>query len=122
MRATKAPLVSCETLQDLEESLGGESSLCHKFVCRFIDMWPGRFERLQAAVTSSHHEDALDAALSLRSSSMMVGGLRLGALTTEILRLVESGAYAQATMRLASLERCGNETTQQLSSSYVNAA
>ncbi|MFC8302280.1 hypothetical protein ACFUCV_01185 [Specibacter sp. NPDC057265] len=122
MSITKVPLVSSETLQVLEESLNGELGLCRNFVSRFIDMWPGRFERIHEAITTAHQEDAMDAALSLRSSSMMVGGARLGAMATDIIALLEYEAYAQAATKLATLQRCGNQTTRQLKACYVNAA
>lgn len=122
MSVAKVPLVSTETLHLLEESLNGELGLCRNFVSRFIDMWPTRFERIHDAITTAQQEDAMDAALSLRSSSMMVGGARLGAMATDIIALVEYEAFAQATMKLATLQHCGNQTTRQLKACYVNAA
>ena len=116
------PLVCAETLHSLEESLYGEQSLCRNFVCRYIDMWPGRFERIQNAVTAGQLEEAMDAALSLRSSSMMVGAARLGELTTDLIRLIEGGRHAEATNKLAVLGMCGNQTACQLTSSYLNVA
>ena len=122
MSIKNLPLVCAETLQDLEESLFGEQSLCRNFVCRYIDMWPGRFERINDAVVTQHHEDAMDAALSLRSSSMMVGAQRLGDLTTELILLLEGGRHAAAAKKLAPLRSCGNETASQLTQCYVNVA
>lgn len=120
MVATKLPLVCSETLRSLEESLDDERALCLSFVCRYIDMWPGRFERIHDAVTSGHAEDALDAVLSLRSSSMMVGAARLGELSTDLLNFLERGRYAAAAKKLAALQACGNQTAYHLTSSYVN--
>ena len=122
MTVTILPLVCTDILHTLEESLDGESALCRNFVCRYIDMWPGRFARIQEAVTTGHNEDAMDAALSLRSSSMMVGAVRLGELTTDLIRLIEGGRHAAAARKLAALRQCGNQTAGQLTTSYVNVA
>lgn len=118
----KFPLVCTETLRDLEESLFGERSLCRTFVCRYVEMWPGRFERIQDAVSTQDHDHAMDAALSLRSSSMMVGAVRLGELTTELIHLLECGWNRPVVQKLAAVRDCGDETTCQLARRYINVA
>ena len=108
------PLMCVDTLLDLQDSLGGEKSLCHDFVSRYLQMWPGRFARIHAAVATGNNEAALDAALSLRSSSVMVGAARLGELTTDLILLLESHSHALAMTKLATLQSCGNQTAGQL--------
>lgn len=122
MVATKLPLMCSATLRSLEVSLGGERALCRNFVCRYVEMWPGRFERIQDAVASGHTKDALDAVLSLRSSSRMVGAARLGELANDLIRLLECGHHAAAAKKLAVLRVCGNQTACHLTASYVNVA
>ena len=122
MLMTLVPLVCMATLHTLEKSLDGERSLCQAFVSRYIEMWPTRFERIHAAVTSDHYENAMDSTLSLRSSSMMVGAARLSDLTMELVRLLESGNAALAATNLTELQICGNETAGHLTASYVNVA
>ncbi|MDJ0313994.1 Hpt domain-containing protein [Arthrobacter sp. H35-D1] len=122
MTHTKLPLVCNETLHSLEDSLFGERALCRNFVHRYVDMWPGRFERIQAALAAGNNENAMDAALSLRSSSMMVGAARLGDLTTNLIHLLEIGRHAAAAKKLTALLVCGNQTTCQLTMSYINVA
>ncbi|POH60661.1 hypothetical protein [Arthrobacter glacialis] len=122
MTVTALPLVCSATLHSLEESLDGETTLCRNFVCRYVDMWPGRFVRIHEAVTAGHREDALDAALSLRSSSLMVGAARLGELTSDLIRVLEMDCNAAAAKKLAALRKCGNQTAGQLTASYVNVA
>lgn len=122
MTVTALPLVCTATLHSLEESLDGETTLCRNFVCRYIDMWPGRFFRIREAVAAGHKEDALDAALSLRSSSMMVGAARLGELTSDLIRVLELDSNTAASKKLAALRRCGNQTAGQLTASYLNVA
>ena len=122
MSVTVLPLVCTETLHSLEESLDGESALCRSFVCRYVDMWPGRFVRLHEAVSSGQKEDAMDAALSLRSSSLMVGAARLGKLTSDLIKVLETGCDGAASKKLVALRKCGNQTAGQLTASYVNVA
>lgn len=122
MIATHLPLVCNATLDLLEESLNGEQALCRNFVCRYVEMWPERFNRIHAAVETGHQADALDAVLSLRSSCMMVGAARLGELTDDLVQLLKRGKHAEAVQKLPALRLCGNQTAGHLSASYVNAA
>lgn len=122
MVITPLPLVCTATLHALEDSLEGERALCRNFVCRYVDMWPGRFERIHAAITTGHDEDAMDSALSLHSSALMVGAARLGELTADLIRLLEAGRYGAAAKKLGALQLCGDQTAGKLTASYVNAA
>lgn len=122
MAAAKLPLVCAATLHSLEESLDGERELCRSFVCRYVEMWPGRFERIYDAVSSGHHEEALDSALSLRSSCLMVGAAQLGKLTNDLIHLLGIGRPCATAKKLAALQACGNQTARQLTTSYVDPA
>lgn len=122
MIATHLPLVCTATLESLERDLNGEQALCRNFVCRYVEMWPERFNRIHTAVETGHQEDAMDAILSLRSSCMMVGAARLGELTDHLVQLIKRGSHAEAAQKLPALRLCGNLTAGHLSDSYVNAA
>jgi len=121
MPSTKLPIVCMDTLHSLEESLDGEREYCLGFVCRYVEMWPGRFARIHDAITAGHQEDAMDATLSLRSSSMMVGASRLGKLADDLVELLKGESYAAAATKLAALHLCGNMTTGQLTDGYIRA-
>lgn len=121
MDMPKRPLVCTETLRALQESLDGEKDSCRNFVSRYVEMWPGRFERISAAVASGDNDLAMDSALSLRSSSLMVGAARLSALTDELIRLLEGRHASAARRKLASIQACGNETAGKLSATCVTA-
>lgn len=114
MATDRQPLVCVETLLSLQESLDGEKALCRNFVIRYVQMWPGRFERIQAAVANGDDVDAMDSALSLRSSSLMVGATRLGKLTDDLIGLLECRSHVAAGRKLASLRACGNQTAGEL--------
>lgn len=122
MKSSSLPLVCTETLESLEESLDGESSLCKKFVRTYVDMWPERFGRIFDAVNAGNSEHAMDAVLSLRSSCMMVGAVQLGELANDIVKDLNAGCTAAATKHLKALRQCGNKTAGQLTASYANAA
>lgn len=122
MAPRQAPLVCTETLHSLEESLFGERELCRNFVFRYIDMWPGRFERIHTALSSGDCEQAMDAILGLRSSSIMVGAAQLGQLSTDLIKLLEKGRLSTASHKISGLRACGIQTTSQLQASYLSAA
>lgn len=118
--STTLPLVCTETLSSLADSLDGGTASTRSFVCRFIEMWPGRFQRIHEAVAAKHADDAMDAALSLRSSSIMVGAAQLGELASDLVRMLGSGPGSVSSRQLQILEQCGNSTTRQLAASYIN--
>lgn len=114
MIMTEQPLVCVDTLLSLQESLDGKMVLCRNFVSRYVQMWPGRFDRIHAALISGNTEDALDSVLSLRSSSLMVGAAKLGEHTTDLIQLLQGQSHSAALMKLATLRACGNQTAGQL--------
>lgn len=118
MTVNALPLVCTETLHSLEESHDGEFALCRNFVCRYVDIFVSLFD----AVSSGDKDDALDAALSLRGSSMMVGAARTGKLTSDFIWDLETGCDSATTNKLAALRTCGSQTAGQLTSGYVNVA
>ncbi len=122
MGITKLPLVNAATLHSLEESFDGERDLCRNFVFSYVQMWPGRFERIYVAVCSGCDEDAMDSALSLRSSCLMVGAVRLGQLTNDLIHLLGSGRPSATAKKLAALRACGDKTALRLTTTYVDAA
>lgn len=117
-----APLVCLETLQALEASMDGERSHCRHFVLLYIDRWPQRFTRLHDSITTEDHEAAMDAALSLRNASVMVGAPRLGKLATTMVHHLEEGQNTAAAQLLAAVRWCGDKTMHQLKASYLNRA
>ena len=117
-----APLVCLETLQALEAALNGARSHCRYFVLLYIDRWPHRFTRLHDALTAGDLEAAMDATLSLRSASVMVGASRLGVLATDIVNHLEEGQNTAAAQLLAVVRWCGDKTMHQLKSSDLNRA
>lgn len=122
MPQERSPLVNMAQLEYLEDSLGGETSLSRAFVSNYVEMWTGRFQRLSTAILAEDLDDAIDAALSLCTSSHMVGAEQLEKGTAELLGILRTGGLQQASLALASLRQCGEQTVIQLVERYVRGA
>lgn len=119
MAQTTLPLVSMEQLHDLEDSLGGEPALCRGFVTNYIGMWTGRFQKLTTAIGAEDFNAAMDAALSLHTSSRMVGAELLSEQSGDLIMVLRRGCFAGAAFALLSLGECGERTMTELMESYV---
>lgn len=119
MPRRRPPLVSLARLHSLEESLGGETAQCRGFVSNYVDMWSGRFQRLSDAVKAEDVDNAMDAALSLCTSSHMVGAERLEKEAGELIQFLRQGCMANACQALPSLGLCGQQTVAELVETYV---
>lgn len=119
MKYSLLPLVSMESLTALEESLEGQTAMSRGFVSRFIELWPQRFSRLTDAVSSSDWSDASESALSLFSSSTMVGAERLGQMSGDLVEILKQGGQDQVRERISDIGRCGDETVMELTIRYV---
>lgn len=78
------PLVDPAVLARLRDELQPGSGICEVFVNNYIALLPLRLDRLHRAVESMDTEAAMDAVLSLKTSSLMVGACRLGALAGDL--------------------------------------
>ncbi|TFD61519.1 hypothetical protein E3T39_05570 [Cryobacterium suzukii] len=72
-----SPLVDPGTLQRLRSDLGGDVAVENRFVKDFLALWHKRELRLRTALASADLEDAEIVLLSIRSSSTMLGAVRL---------------------------------------------
>ncbi|MCB5274418.1 hypothetical protein BJG92_01951 [Arthrobacter sp. SO5] len=112
------PLVDPAALQDLGVQL--ESPAVAKGFARdYAKMWDQRYGSLSSAVVGGDHAAALDAVLSLKTSSAMVGGARLAQLAGELEAAVRDGNMDRAQSLLGAVEERGSETVDELAFSYV---
>ena len=74
-----------------------------------------------AADGSADGKDALDAAISLKIGSAMVGGLRLARLAEDVEAIIRSGCWDKGQSMLALIAELGRETVAQLRRSYLPA-
>lgn len=113
-----APLMDPGALQDLGEQVNS-ATVARGFARDYALMWDQRYDALAASLGRRDPTAALDAVLSVKISSSMVGGLRLAALATEFEGLVRNGLLAEAEARLGEVAARGRETVQELQFSYI---
>ena len=82
-------------------------------------MWRARYQTLASAVESGDLPAALDAILSLRTSSAMVGGVRLAVYAARLEDHMNNGDLRQAGPLLNDIAECGQRTVNELKESYV---
>lgn len=72
------PFVDDAVLARLREDLQPDTGICDGFINNYMGLLPARRSRINQTVESMDAEAALDAVLSLKTSSLMVGASRLG--------------------------------------------
>ena len=113
-----APLVDPAALQDLGEQLNS-AAVAKGFARDYAQMWDQRYDALATALDRRDQAAALDAVLSLKTSSSMVGGLRLAELAADLEEAIRSGHLAEAASRLDDVAARGSETVDELQFSYI---
>jgi HPt (histidine-containing phosphotransfer) domain-containing protein len=89
-------LVDPTVLTELQAELGGDQAIISTFVRNYVDLLPWRVDRLHHALEKFDIEDAMDAVLSLKTSSHMVGAICMSRLATELeisIRLLPNAAH-----------------------------
>jgi HPt (histidine-containing phosphotransfer) domain-containing protein len=74
--------VSREQLAQLSEDVGGQS--LREYVRAFLDLLPGRLERIEQAITTGDSAEAARVMVDLRSSSAILGASRLPTLISAL--------------------------------------
>lgn len=113
-----APLVDPAALQTLGEQLDS-AAVAKGFARDYAEMWAQRYESLAGALERRDQASALDAVLSVKTSSSMVGGLRLAELAGELEEAIRDGNLGLAASRLAEVAARGSETVDELQFSYI---
>ncbi|MDQ0675959.1 HPt (histidine-containing phosphotransfer) domain-containing protein [Pseudarthrobacter siccitolerans] len=88
------PLVDESVLDRLRGELGEAEGYCRAFVGNFIDCLPHRIARLRRTLTIGDLDGSVDAVLSLKTSSQMVGAEQLAGLAMALEDEIRSEAYA----------------------------
>jgi histidine phosphotransfer protein HptB len=119
------PFVDLAVLETLRSELEPDSGYCKVFVNSYIQQLPRRLARLRRAVEAMDLDAAMDAVLSLKTSSRMVGAAHLGTLADElesILRRSAAGPWPERTQPdglqlalLESMDACAGHTVAGLS-------
>lgn len=117
------PLVDQSVLDRLREELEEEEGYSRVFVGNFIEYLPQRLARLRLALTTGDLDGSMDAVLSLKTSSQMVGAERLAGLALELENEIRAQArHADMTVALPRLAaaylrpitQCSRQTTHRL--------
>lgn len=117
------PLVDQSVLDRLHDELEEDGGYSKVFVGNFIECLPQRLSKLRLALTTGDLEGSVDAVLSLKTSSQMVGAERLAGLATDLESEIRTGARAAdaavvlphlAVAFLRNITQCSRQTTHRL--------
>ena len=112
------PLLDAAVLHAMEEHLG-RPDIAWTFANDYAGMW---VERQRCLVDSVEREDrmaALDAVISLKVSSAMVGGLRLARLAEALEATLRKGDLRDGASVLAMISLHGHATVKELRQRYL---
>ena len=112
------PLVDPAALQDLGAQLDSPA-VAKGFARDYAKMWDQRYRALASALERRDLAASMDAVLSLKTSSAMVGGLRLAQLAGELENALRAGDMGHALSLLRDVAKRGGETVDELQFSYV---
>jgi hypothetical protein len=112
------PLVDLTVLSSLELQLN-DPCPARAFARDYVLGFGDRYLRLTSSIGNADLPAALDVALSLRSSSTMVGATRLSAMAASIESAVITADLEAARRVLSEIERCGLDTIRELESRYL---
>jgi hypothetical protein len=110
--------VEPDILAELEEELDGPE-LALGFARDYASLWDQRFGRLSTAVHTEDRPAALDAIISLRIASAMVGGIRLSVLAQALEDAVRRSDFVQGQALLATVAEHGVLTVSELQANYI---
>ena len=112
------PLVDAAVLEELDDELAG-SGLAQRFARDYAAMWDQRYARLAAAVDGQDRASALDAVISLKITSAMVGGLRLAKLAELLESVIRLGDFGQGRALMERVAQDGGQTVTELQATYI---
>jgi hypothetical protein len=111
--------VDPSVLQNLEEQLASRD-ITSRFARDYAEMWGRRQRCLEAALERRDWAVALDAVMSLKVSSAMVGGLRLARLAEKLELVIRGGGDLQSIRAiLVLMADHGCATVKELQDSYI---
>ncbi len=117
------PLLDPSVLDRLRDDLEDDEGIWKVFVQNFIAQLPARIEKLRLTLTTGDLKGAIDAVLSLKTSSQMVGAERLAGMALDLeksLREEDSSADPAdvlphlAAAHLRRIKQCSKQTTYAL--------
>jgi len=110
------PILDATVLGDLEEELADSGLMC-RFAADYAALWQPRLRRLAVAVEDQDRDAALDAAISVKVSAAMIGGLRLARIAETLEHAIRRDILDDGHMMLA-LAETGRATVKQIELRY----
>lgn len=110
--------VEPDILAELEAELDGPE-LALGFARDYAALWDHRFSRLEAAVNAEDRPASLDAVISLRITSAMVGGIRLSVLAQALEDAIRRSDFISGQALLAGVADHGDRTISELQANYI---
>jgi HPt (histidine-containing phosphotransfer) domain-containing protein len=111
------PLVDPSALEELGSQLDSPA-VAKGFARDYTNMWDQRYQSLASSLDSGDQDAAMDAVLSLKTSSAMVGGVRLAQLARALEDAIRVRDADRARSLLCEVAESGNETVDELQLSY----
>jgi hypothetical protein len=115
---SQEPILDLSVLRELEDEMGG-TGVARNFARDYISIWDKRLRYLERSVEDNDPDAAMDAALSLKNSALMIGATRLAKLAIEVQRLVKCGDLARVQQLLPAVARAGELTVRELKLGYL---
>ena len=112
------PVLDATVLDDLEKELA-QTGLARSFAADYAQMWDQRLSRLADALEFQDRATGLDAVISLKVSSAMVGGLRLARLAEALEDAIRSGILQHRETLMALVAESGRATVGELRVRYA---
>ncbi|EMY35353.1 hypothetical protein D477_004976 [Arthrobacter crystallopoietes BAB-32] len=107
------PLIDPHVLEDLASQLESTTPAL-TFAQDFVLAWPGRCVRLSESVAGRDLAAAMDAVLSLKIASTMVGAAKLARLALDLEGEIRGDQLGDAKETLVLIRECGDRTAAQL--------
>ena len=112
------PLLDLSVLHRLEDELGdpGRARTCAH---EYLNVGDKRIQYLMRSVEHNDPDAAMDAVLSMRNSSFMVGASRLAQLAAELQHVIQNGDLASAHEQAEELAEIGQATIEAIQQGYL---
>jgi HPt (histidine-containing phosphotransfer) domain-containing protein len=112
--------VDLAVLQDLSDQLA-HPAVAQNFARDYATLWTQRYQKLAAAMDRQDFAAALDAVISMKIASAMVGGLRLSRLAEQLEGFIRNGDLENGLALITSVEVHGSATVKELQDTYILA-